>query len=276
MPLSISICSNQYLSILETEDQTQIHALLSQTATMTESDIKFLMFYASFPTVSKPVFKSVVSAVLTWGDQFRKQQKANWIELRRDKKKFAREIEWVIMDNYILDLMDARLTQQEANQRIGDRTPLHHAVVHKSLYRDPRFPELAVLRFLTSNYSLNSTKQCKVLRETAWHRACMTADLLALKTLASETMYENLHVKDKMDDTPLHKLCGVSPCQPHSPEIGRFLLANGIDGHAVAKDGKTAADILYGSLARTPSPHADALLSVLRNTMEAQGGADHD
>jgi hypothetical protein len=270
-----SLCSNQYLPILETGDPTQIDALLAQTATMSESDINFLMFYASFPTISKTVFKTVVSAVLSWGDQFRKDQKARWLKLRRNQKKFAREIEWVIMDNYILDLMDARLTEKEANQLVGDRTPLHHAVFHKHCYTNPHFPELAVLKFLTSEYALDSTKQCDELHETAWHRACLKADLPVFRILAAETVYDSLHIADKFGDTPLHKLCGVSPCQPHSQEIGRFLLAHGIDRNALANDGKTAAGILSESLAKTPSRHGDALLSVLSNGMGFQGGAHH-
>jgi hypothetical protein len=269
-------CGNQYLPIFETGSQTQIDSLLSQTSTMSESDIKFLMFFASFPSVSKVVFKTVASAVLRWGDQYRKERKAYWLELRRNKKKFAQEIEWAIMDNYILDLMDARLTQEEANHLIGERTPLHHAAWHKSLYANPRFPELAVMRFLTCNYSLDSTKQCSHLCETAWHRACMKADLQLFRTLASETRYGSLHIVDKMGDTPLHKLCGVYPCQAHSPEIAQFLLAHGVEKAAVAKDGKTCTDILIEYLAKTPSPDGEALLRVMQEAKTLPGSAYHD
>lgn len=270
------ICNNRFLPILESGDLTEIDALLSQLAKMSESELKFLMFSASFPNVSNTIFKSVVCAVLQWGDKFRKAQKRRWVKLRQNKEAFAHAIELAIMDNYILDLMDARLTQQEANQHIGNQTPLHLAVLHKHLYANPNFPELAVIRFLTSSYSLDSTKQCFDQRETAWHRACMKADQSVLRTLAMETHYGSLNIQDRAGDTPLHKLCGVSPCQPHSPEIGECLLALGIDGSAVAKDGKTAADILREELKKRPSEEGEILLSLLQAHVSAVGGASNE
>ena len=69
--------------------QSEIDALLSQTATMSETDLKRLMFFASFPSVSKAVFTSVVRAVLLWGDQFRKVQKKRWVKLRKNSEAFA-------------------------------------------------------------------------------------------------------------------------------------------------------------------------------------------
>lgn len=273
----VLIEQGKYRSVLESGDQAQLKKLLSAVPSMPEHEVKFLMFSASFPGVSKAVFRSVVHAVLIWGDRHRRKEKKRWAKLRKNPEAFADGIYWAILDNYILDIMDARLTQKEANGLTFDGdTPLLLAVEHKSKYGNPSFPENAVLRYLTSIYALDSDILCSEGKVTAWHVACyerLSLDLINI--LANDTRYRILNIRDKAGDTPLHKLGGASPCQPDADAVATLLISNGVDPLVKANDGKTCVDILRENLALTPSTNGDALINVLKEAIATLGGA-HD
>ena len=273
----VSFEQSKYQSVLESDDQERVAELLSAVPSMSEHEVKFLMFSASFPNVSKPLFQSVVKAVLIWGDRHRRKEKKHWANLRKNREAIAGEIYWAILDNYILDIMDARLTQKEANGLTFDGdTPLLLAVEHKSKYGNPSFPEHAVLRYLTSTYALDSDIPCPGSKVTAWHRACyerLSLDLINI--LANETRYKSLNIRDEAGDTPLHKLCGASPCQPDVDTVATLLISKGVDPLVKANDGKTCLDILRENLGLTPSTHGDALLNVLNEAIATRGGSHH-
>ena len=264
---------SRYLPVLQSGDQESVNELLAKLESMSVDEIKFLMFAASFPGVSKNTFQSVVKAVLRWGGTFRKVQKKQWAELRRWPEDFASAIFWAIADNRILDLMDARLTKQEAALSIGGTTLLNFAVNQKCLYFASHFPEFAVLKFLTRKYSFDSTTQGMHFKETAWHQACTYPNPLLIKILAEETKYGSLCIRDVHGDTPLHDLCAALPFQKHSPEIARFLMAHGIDACEVGHKGKTCEDIVIDGLAERPSDAGVDLLVVIKGLAQPTGGA---
>ena len=267
----------KYKSVFESADPERIAVLLSAVPSMPEHVVKFLMFSASFPNVSKPVFKSVVQAVLIWGDRHRRKERKHWAKLRKTPEAFAKAIYWTVMDNYILDLMDARLTQKEIDEILtDDDSPLFLAVDHKRLYGNQSFPEHAVLRYLTSCYAFDSDRLCTEYNVTVWHLAChkaLSVDLINI--LANDTRYETVNIRDTVGDTPLHKLCGASPCQPDADAVATLLISKGVDPLIKANDGKTCIDILRENLALTPSSNAEALLNVLSEATAMQGDADH-
>ena len=267
----------KYQSVLESGDQGQLKDLLSAVPSMPEHEVKFLMFSASFPNVSKPVFKSVVQAVLIWGDRHRRKEKKHWATLRKNPEAFGEAIYWAIMDNYIVDLMDARLTQKEIEEILtDDNSPLFLAVDHKRQYGNPSFPEHAVLRYLTSRYAFDSDRLCTEYNVTVWHLACHKAlSLDLINILANDTRYKTVNIRDTVGDTPLHKLCGASPCQPDADAVATLLISKGVDPLIKANDGKTCIDILRENLALTPSSNGEALLNVLNEATAMQGGADH-
>jgi len=273
----VSIEQSNDRSALESVDQAQLKELLSAVPSMSETEVKFLMFWASFPSVSKAVFRSVVHAVLIWGDRHRKNEKKWWAKLRKDPGLFYEEICWVIMGNCLLDLMDARLTQKEIDEILTDEvTPLYLAVNHKKRHANQLYPELAVLRYLTSSYVFDSDRPCTEKKLTVWHAACHEAlSLDLINVLANDTLYKTVNIRDAYGDTPLHKLCGATPSQPDADAVATLLLAKGVDPRVKANDGKTCIDMLHKSLDHTYSSYGEALLNVLNEAIATRGGSHH-
>ena len=178
---------SSFISILESDDQSEIASLLSQVGGMSRQNITSMMFAASFPQVSNDVFKRVVDSVTRWGDQFRGAERERFDKLRSDPEAFEEEIYMVASGNRILDLMDAHLTLAEVNKLTRGRTPLHLAVLYKKLNGEPDFPEYAVIRYLTSCYLLNSMKPDSFNNESAIDCARGMSDPFLIRLLTDST-----------------------------------------------------------------------------------------
>ncbi len=178
---------SDFISLLESDNQSAIEALLSHTEEMSERNITSLMFAASFPCVSAEVFKRVVDAVLRWGDRFRGTERQHFDNLRIDPDAFEDEIYRVVSGNRILELMDARLTSTEANKLTRGKTPLHLAVEYKKLNGEPDFPEYAVIRYLTSGNLPDSTKRDSSNLENAFDCARGMSDPFLLSIMTGAT-----------------------------------------------------------------------------------------
>lgn len=233
---------SDFISLLESDNQSEITALLSHTEEMSERNITSLMFAASFPCVTAEVFKQVVDAVLRWGDRFRGTERQRFENLRDDPDAFEDAIYWVVSGNRILELMDARLSPTEANKLTRGKTPLHLAVEYKKLNGEPDFPEYAVIRYLTASYSPDPTKCDSSNLESAFDCARGMSDPFLLSIMTEATKRKTI----------------------------RSLLIipnNGLPITVVRSD-----DILRENLDHTYPPNGESLLRILSKAVALQEG----
>lgn len=156
-----------------------------------ESILAALIQCASHPQVSNAKFKEMINAATRWGDEHRKQERETWAELRTTPKQFAERLILAVGNNDLLDLMDAMLTSQEADEHLFGKTLLHRVVEKHIASGHAQKNDYAIVRFLTQNYKLDIGKYSTTDGTTACAIAFKHADQELMRILRNHDCSPN-------------------------------------------------------------------------------------